>query len=194
MAAIVSLNRWGNWRKAALAHINGQVVLEIGYGTGHLQVELMKLGFRPFGLDESWQMAGITSKNLLKNNSQPAVVCGKSQALPYASESVEVIISTFPSEYITDKRTLGELIRVLKPSGRLVIIPMAWMGGKTIQAHLAKWLFKITGQTADLNENLESRIKSVFAEAGFEVKTIVQNVGSDLVLIVLAEKPAWVKK
>jgi len=190
VAAFVSVGRWTAWRSAALSHVLGPRVLEIGFGTGHLQVELNQHSFVTFGLDESRQMAGISRKNLLEHGFQPALSRGYAQLLPFASDSLDSIVATFPSEYITDQNTLAELRRILKSSGRLVIIPMAWIGSHTLVDRAAKWLFEVTGQTVERTENLEDRIKSIFIKAGFRAEVFSEQLRDSLVLIIIAEKAA----
>ena len=188
VAAFVSVGRWAAWRSAALPYIHGPRVLEIGFGTGHLQVELNQHSFLTFGLDESRQMAGIARKNILKHGFQPALSRGYAQNIPYATDCLDSIVATFPSEYITDKHTLAELRRVLRPSGRLVIIPMAWIESQTLIDQAAQGLFQLTGQTVEKTDNLEDRIKSTFNQAGFQVEIIGKQLRDSLVLIIIAEK------
>ena len=168
--------------------VHGSNILEIGFGTGHLQVELIKRDFHAVGLDESWQMAELSRKNILKNRLQPTLVCGIAQLLPFATESFDTIIATFPSEFMMENRTLSEIKRLLKPAGQIVIIPMAWLGGHSLKDSAARWLFTISGQSSDLTKNFENRISSMLILAGFNVQIINKTVQSDMVMIVIAEK------
>ena len=188
IAAFVSLNRWKFWRVAALEYIHGSDILELGFGTGHLQVELIKHNFHAIGLDESWQMAEVARKNILNNHLQPLLMCGVAQFLPFSPKSLDGIIATFPSEYMMDNRTLLELERVLKPTGQIVIIPMAWLGGHSLQDSAARWLFKITGQTPELTISFENKISRLLNQVGFEVQIIKKTIQSDIVMIIIAEK------
>lgn len=187
VAALVSVGRWGHWRKAILAHTRGPRVLEIGFGTGHLQVELSRSSFVSFGLDESRQMAQIALANMARNRLSPALSCGLAQALPFAAHSFDGAVITFPSEYIFDVRSLAELQRVMKPSGRLVVVPMAWITGKTVLDRAAKWLFRFTGQTENIAENLEDKFRLFFQQAGFQVTIVNELVENSIVMVIIAE-------
>jgi ubiquinone/menaquinone biosynthesis C-methylase UbiE len=63
VASLVSLGQWRDWVRTALPHLNGRV-LELGFGPGHLQVEMQKRGLIPFGVDESRFMARQASQRL----------------------------------------------------------------------------------------------------------------------------------
>lgn len=187
VADFVSIGRWKEWGFTALPHIRGTHVLEIGSGPGHLQVELNRRGFHTFGLDESRQMLRHVQANLRRNDFPVTLSRGYAQFLPFATGSLHSVVSTFPSEYITDRLTLAEIRRILKPAGRLVIVPTAWIGGKSLPDRAAKWLFRVTRQGEELTDTLEGRIKSIFSKAGFRVEMIYTEIRQSTVMIVIAE-------
>jgi ubiquinone/menaquinone biosynthesis C-methylase UbiE len=187
VAAVVSVGRWKDWGLAALPYVRGMRVLEIGFGPGHLQVELNRRGFHVFGLDESRQMIRRAQANLAQNQLPVALARGYAQFLPLAADSLDCVVATFPSEYIADRFTLAEIKRTLKPSGRLVIVPMAWIWGKSLTDRAAKWLFRVTGQTDELTDTFEGRIKSLLAETGFRVEMIHAEFRHSTVSIIVAE-------
>jgi len=186
VASVVSVGRWKEWVFAALPHIQGPRVLEIGFGPGHLQVDLNRRGFSTFGLDESRQMIRHTQANLSRNQLPSALLRGYAQFLPFASDSLDSVVSTFPSGYISGRQTLAEIRRALKPSGRLVVIPAAWMWGKSFTDRAMKALFQVTGLSAEATDGLEDRIKSSLAEAGFQVEIVYTEIRHSTVLIIVA--------
>src|SRR4051794_41986643 len=50
------LGQWRVWQRAAIPHLRGADVLEVGMGTGNLQRDLRHKGFRAMGSDLSPQM------------------------------------------------------------------------------------------------------------------------------------------
>src|SRR3972149_5774722 len=88
VAALVSVGRWNEWVFAALPHLRGPRVLEIGFGPGHLQVELNRRGLHAFGLDESRQMLRHAQANLARKRLPAALSRGYAQFLPFAADSL----------------------------------------------------------------------------------------------------------
>jgi len=189
VAAIISVGRWQDWRRTVISHIHGQRLLEIGCGSGHLLVELNMLGYQAFGLDESPQMSALTLRNLRANRIHPLIIRGLSQCLPFAQSSLDCVISTFPSEYITDARTLAELRRVIRPGGRLIVVPMAWITGSSLSDQMARWLYNLTGQTTTQTDSLEMRLRQLFNKAGFRSEISKTEIRHSTVLVVVAENP-----
>lgn len=181
VAATVSFGRWNEWVLNVLPFIKGTPILELGHGPGHLQRALIQRGLQAVGLDESTQM-GILAKRRLGPPSR--LVRGLAQALPFGDKSLQTILSTFPSDYIFDHRTLSEAMRCLSDGGRLVVLPVGWPRNP-----LLKWLYRVTGESpSDLSESLKSRIKQPFINAGFRTEIRVVEVKSGNLLIVIAER------
>lgn len=194
VAAVVSIGRWKAWGRAALPYLSaersrqslrGKRVLEIGFGPGHLLVEMNRGGFQAIGLDESPQMIRQAKRNLSWNNFPAALSRGYAQFLPFESDSFDSVVSTFPSEYIADPRTLAEARRVLKEDGRFIIVPVAWTGGASLLERGSRWLFRATGQGG---EGVEARITVFLAEHGFSAVCSKVEIRHSTVLVVVAEK------
>jgi SAM-dependent methyltransferase len=57
----------------------------------------------------------------------------RAEALPFPGACFDSVVSTFPSEYIIAPATLSEIRRVLRPGGRLVVVPAGWITPKDAQ-------------------------------------------------------------
>lgn len=120
VSAVVSAGRWDAWRRAVAPYVDGDVVLELGCGTGALLPHLAAPGRVVLGLDLSSAMLRQASTR----NSEPAdafLVCAPAQQLPLPASSVDCVVATFPAPYIVDVATLAEVRRVLRLAGRLLI-------------------------------------------------------------------------
>ena len=180
VAWAVSLGAWKSWGRISLLFVEGERVLELGPGPGHLQVALFEGGRSPVGLDESSQMTARSAHRLRSLGYSPGLARGIAQELPLASESLDTIVSTFPAEYIIAGQTLGEAWRTLRPGGRMVIIPWAtrWE---------TRWLFEIThpGPTRGAEA-----LPDALMQAGFETESHLEKTDQGVVAVILARKPA----
>jgi ubiquinone/menaquinone biosynthesis C-methylase UbiE len=143
VAWLVSGGLWRRWALAPLPALQGRV-LELGFGTGHVQ---LALAARPavVGLDASPQMAALAAARLRRAGSQPRLARGLAQALPFADASFDTVLATFPAEYILDPTTHGEILRVLAPGGRLVVLPLAQLDSSPYAA-LVDLAYRLTLQ------------------------------------------------
>ncbi len=208
VAATVSLGRWKDWVLSVVPFIEGNRILEIGHGPGHLQRLLLSRKLVAVGIDESAPMGRLAQRNLIhfldsktnnlrKPNSQLRAYAqinltrGVAQHLPFSDESFDTVVATFPAEYIFASETLDEAYRVLPPKGRFVILPGATILGRGIMDRAMALLFRITRQTPpNLSEILHERSKKPFAEAGFHVQMHELELKSSLVFILVATKAA----
>ncbi len=111
---IVSLGQWDDWRKCVLDFLAGEDVLEIGFGTGELLLEMAHRNLRVVGLDSSKAMHRITGEKLHRQGLQVPRLLGVIQRTPFADDSFDTIVSTFPAGYIFDLETWREIARLLR--------------------------------------------------------------------------------
>lgn len=190
VAWLVSIGQWNNWITAGLPEIQGERILELGFGPGHLQVPLNTRHKLAVGLDASSQMGRITLKRLRRKHLPARLALGKAQNLPFPMGCFECAVSTFPSDYIFDPQTLAELRRVIEPGGRLVVISAAWITGQSLQRRFWRWVFRVTYQTpASLSPQILAYFKGPFERAGFEMETRIVKQPSADILVLLARNP-----
>jgi ubiquinone/menaquinone biosynthesis C-methylase UbiE len=181
VAAVVSFGRWNDWVRSVIPFISGTRILELGHGPGHLQLELTTRGFDSVAMDESAPMGRIAKRHLGNSMKLTRAV---TQKIPFADETFDTAISTFPSEYIFDPQTLTEAHRVLHSGGRLIVLPVAFP-----TSGFLKWLYKITGESpAALDEALKEKFRQPFTQVGFSVELKIVELKSSTLLIILADK------
>lgn len=181
VAATVSFNHWKEWIQEILPLIHGTRILELGHGPGHLQRFLRRDGWSILGIDESPQMGRLARRN---TNRAARLTRGLAQHLPFPNEAFDSIVSTFPSEYIFDPRTLAEARRCLRVRGRLIVLPVAMPKSRVLE-----WLYKVTGESpAESAEIFQEKIRKPFDDAGFHTTINVVELKSSRLIVVIAEK------
>ena len=190
VAAFVSIGRWNDWVDCALPYVQGHRVLELGHGPGHLQ-KLLRSEHTGLvaGLDESSQMGLLAKKRLLKAG-YPNINLTRSiaQSLPFAEAAFDVVVSTFPAEYIFEKETMIEVRRVLCRGGRFIVLPAAWIIGQKMLDRSAAWLFRATDQAPKFAPTvLSERLRGAFDEGGFTPEFQTVQIRSSVVLVIIAQ-------
>lgn len=143
----VSLGRWQQWQQAVLPFIIGPRVLEVAHGPGHLLLALHQAGYQVTGLDQSAQMGRLARARLQDALANVGLARGQAQALPFASNVFDCLVVTFPTRFILETTTWQAAARVLRPGGRLLILPAARLLGRGPAPRLIGWLYHLTGQT-----------------------------------------------
>ena len=183
VAASVSFNRWKDWVISVVPFIEGDRILEIGHGPGHLQRILLGRQLATVAIDESRQMGYLAKRN---TDGFARLTRGLAQHLPFPSGSFNTIVSTFPAAYIDDPLTVAEVKRCLSNGGRFIVLPVAWPKNPFLE-----WLFRVTGESPnEAVELVKSKFKVPLVKAGFETEVKMLDVKSSLLLIVVATKPS----
>lgn len=183
VAAAVSLGRWQSWVLATVDYLPGPQVLELGHGPGHLQIALLDRGVNTFGIDESSQMSRLANKRLRRSGIQPRLVNGYAQYSPFAENTFDQIVATFPSTFITQLNTAQEIKRLLKPDGKLIILPSARIDGGSFLDRLATSLFRLTGSYHEPS----NVVTDILHQIGFKSKIIQQSCRDSTVIILIAD-------
>jgi len=127
--------RWRRATRAALALRPGDVVLDLGAGTGVSTEELAQSGATVVGLDISQGMlrAGKRARPTT------TLLAGDALALPFADASFDAVTISFGLRNIHDTAgALTEMARVTRPGGRVVICEFSHPTNPTIRhAYLA---------------------------------------------------------
>ena len=189
-AWIVSLGRWSGWRLRALDHVTGDRVLEVGFGTGSLLVEMAQRRVTAVGLDFSPEMQRTAGRKLARRGLSVPRVRALTQAMPFAAGSFDSIVSTFPAAYILDPATLAEVARLLRrpdpergiEGGRLVVVGMVVAVESRPVQRAQGLLFGAPGESAI------GRFKRIAADTGLRVRVVEQEGERVRVPVISAEK------
>ena len=191
IAALVSVGEWAAWRRAAVGHVRGQDVLELGLGTGRLIPELA--GDHCYtGLDPSPWMQRVARRYHYRHHGGPGsarparaphLVRGRAEALPFGGCVFDSVIATFPTSYIFDPRTHAEIRRVLRPEGRLIVVAEAYLRPSGRLAKLANLALELTG------DRLTPALADSLRTSGFAVTEVSEHHPRSTSSILIARQP-----
>ncbi|MGC9399271.1 MAG: class I SAM-dependent methyltransferase [Anaerolineae bacterium] len=126
------------YRQRALPYLppEGARVLEIGVGTGRFHVELAER-YRLAGIDLAAGMVRLTQERLARRGLHSDLRQADVRALPWPDASFDAVVGTFVLSAVPDAdAALDELVRVLQPGGRLVLVD----AGESADGHWFAWL------------------------------------------------------
>lgn len=130
-----------------LALTSGETVLEAAAGSGsNLKVIAKETGngVTAFGLDISWRMLERARRKLRNTSATMELVAGNAHHLPFADEAFDAVLGGYGTKYFTDKaQALGEMFRVARPGGRIVVTDLGVPPGKRLtlrQRLLSLWI------------------------------------------------------
>ena len=185
----VSLGHWRSWQRAALPYLPAAEagrVLELAHGTGNLQLDLLRAGYRTVALDLSAQMGTLARRKLGRARLPADLVRGDAFCLPCKSSSFSAIVCTFPTPFIFSAPVLAEMARALVPSGRVAIVLVGQLASGGVLPALIRRLYRVTGQRDDF---LSQRANAdLIASNAFHVESeVVALQGSAVQLLILTK-------
>ena len=124
---------------------NGDEVLDVACGTGVLACEAGRRAgdARVVGLDPNDDMLGVARRKNPAIDWRP----GRAEALPFADASFDCVVSQFGLMFFEDRAAgLREMLRVLRPGGRLAIAVCDALDHSPGYAVLAELLQRLFGQ------------------------------------------------
>ena len=178
----------------ALSHLrieNGEIVLEIGFGTGHcLQKIAISAGRtgRAYGIDISDGMLRITRKRLEKAALLDRVELyrGDASRLPFSDGTFDVVFMSFTLELFDSPEIpelFSELWRVLKAGGSVGVASLSKIKGNPLALRMYECLHRKFPKYADcrpiyLEESLRKagfkiRIKEIYSLFALPVEIVV---------------------
>lgn len=110
------------WRRHAVRTVAGGEVLDVACGTGDMVVELLKQGCTVTGVDLSKEMLTIAEEKAHGCKYMMA----DAEHLPFDDATFDAVTCAFGvRNFVHLEQGLAEMLRVLRPGGRMVIMELA---------------------------------------------------------------------
>jgi ubiquinone/menaquinone biosynthesis C-methylase UbiE len=123
----------------------GSRLLEIGFGSGRLHLELAER-YEMAGLDRAPGMVGLTRRRLAARDRQSNLCIGNAYGLPWPDEHFDAVLSTFAFSAFPDAdRALDEMVRVTRPGGKVIIVDAGEASNGNVFARFFAWLWEAFG-------------------------------------------------
>ena len=166
------------WRKSAVQGLHGKV-LDVACGTGDMAVELLRQGCSVTGVDLSKEMMAIAKQKAPQAEYSLADV----ERLPFGEASFDAVTCAFGvRNFVHLEQGIKEMLRVLKPGGRLVILELATPDSPIIRPfynlytrHIIPWLGQHLAGSRDAYTYLPRSIEHF--PKGTDFIHIIENAG-----------------
>jgi ubiquinone/menaquinone biosynthesis C-methylase UbiE/uncharacterized protein (DUF1330 family) len=176
--------QWGGVVSDAALVKPGERVLDVACGTGVLAMaagERVGPDGKVVGLDASPDMLGVAR---LKTDSIEWRE-GRAEAMPFPDETFDAVVSQFGLMFFADRvAALREMMRVLRPGGRLAVAVCDAVERSPGYAALAKLLQRLFGERianafrAPFALGDEEALRSLFAAAGIAGTKVARHQGT----------------
>lgn len=181
IAAMGQVGMWRDLMVQALEIAPGDEVLDLAAGTGTSTTAIARAGARVAAADFS---LGMMSEGRRRGAPVP-FIGADAQRLPFAEDSFDAAVISFGLRNVHEpRRALAEMVRVVRPGGRVVVCEFStpsWRPFRTVyEKYLLRALPAVAGMvttTADAYEYLaesilewpdQEALRGWFLEAGME--------------------------
>ena len=181
VAAVASRDR--TLKRRVLAHAaigRGERVLDVGCGTGTLAIAAAREapGVIVTGLDADPAILARARRKAARAGVEVRLDEGWSNALPYPDASFDLVLSTLFFHHLPDgakRETAAEVVRVLRPGGRVVVADVGRPQGPLMRAAVRATVQLLDG-VATTALNVRGELPEVLAGAGLDTVAVRERV------------------
>lgn len=142
----LSLGMDRRWRKAVAATVGaeaGQLVLDLAAGTGTSSRVFTAAGARCVACDFSLGMLRVGAARPADAAAGLRFVAGDALALPFAAGTFDAVTISFGLRNVADTgQALGELLRVTRPGGKLVVCEFSHLTSARLNTVYEQYLMR----------------------------------------------------
>lgn len=178
---------YAEWRRSTLGRITdalderllldrigparGLRILDVGCGDGVLATRLAQGGARVTGLDASADMLAAARRRTKAAGVELDLVKGDAGGLPFPTGQFDAVVSGATLCFVDDpRRAIREMVRVLKPGGRLILGELGRWNLWAAQRRVKGWLGSKLWSAAHFRS--PGDLLALAADAGLEDATV----------------------
>jgi len=170
------------YRIAGLQKLNvkeGEIVLEIGFGTGHCLLALAESvgnSGKVYGIDISESMCNITRSKLKKAglSERVKIKCGDAAKPPFEENFFDAVFMSFTLELFDSPEiptVLHECQRALQSGGRICVVAMSKRGKAGVMVRVYEWAHR---QFPNLVDCRPIFVQKALEDAGFQILDLTE--------------------
>jgi len=170
-------------RRRILKLVNGENILELGVGTG-LNIPVYPDGIKIIGIEPRLGMLERANKRSKRFGKKTSFICARAEALPLKDGAFDTVIATFVfCEVKNPEKGFSEILRVLKPGGKLILLEHVRPSGKIISG-----IFDALNViTSVFGENINRKTVETAVKSGFLIEK-VEDIYNDVVKLIIGTK------
>lgn len=152
---------------------SGETALDVGCGTGALALEIQAITGakgKVYGIDASPRMIGVAQRKAEQISAGISFQVGLIEDIAFPDSNFDVVLNSLVMHHLPgDLKLAGlaEIYRVLKPSGRILIVDIESTAAGSWMQKLADFVVHLHGGHAIMQDNVQKLIPLV-REVGFK--------------------------
>ncbi len=152
---------WKTWIKTVVPYIEGTRVLEVSFGTGYLLLQYAN-DYEVHGIDINENMIEMAKESLSKKGIKASLQWANVEELPFPDNHFDTVVNTMAfSGYPEGRRAMAEIHRVLKESGKLLIVDFGYPANRNIFGY---WFTKLMESAGDTIRDMSKLLRDFHFE------------------------------